>query len=72
MLSRGLARLSPARALELRERLQALEDEFGEDADPDGMPYGVVFALYPMPHPTDDQADDAATADEATMEPTDV
>ena len=36
MLSRGLARLSPARALELRERLQALEDEFGEDAEPDG------------------------------------
>ena len=72
MLSRGLARLSPARALELRERLQALEDEFGEDVDPDGMPYGVVFALYPMPLPTDDQADHAATDDDSAMEPTDV
>ena len=68
MLSRGLARLSPARAAELRERLQHLADEFGEDDEPDGQPYGVVVALYPMPHPTAD----GATDDEAPMEPTDV
>ena len=51
MLSRGLARLTPARAAELRRRLQALEDEFGEDVDPDGEAYGLVFAVYPMPRP---------------------
>jgi DNA-binding transcriptional ArsR family regulator len=51
ILSRGLARLSPARAVELRRRLQAIEDEFGENADPDGDAYGVVFAVYPMPRP---------------------
>jgi DNA-binding transcriptional ArsR family regulator len=66
MLSRGLARLSPARAIELRERLQALEDEFGEDDDPDGRPYGVVVALYPMPDL------DPSTAHASPMEPTDV
>ena len=65
MLSRGLARLSPARAVELRARLQALADEFGEDADPDGQPCGVMVALYPMPHPVERRT-------KSPMEPTDV
>jgi DNA-binding transcriptional ArsR family regulator len=65
MLSRGLARLSPARVVELRRRLQAIEDEFGEDVDPDGQPYGVVFAVYPMPHPADAAASEA-TGPQAT------
>jgi DNA-binding transcriptional ArsR family regulator len=54
MLTRGLARMTPARAHELRERLQALSEEFGDDpgpasADDDGISYGIVFAVYPMP-----------------------
>jgi hypothetical protein len=63
-LSRGLARLSPARAAELRTRLQALYEEFGDDADPDDRAYGFVFALYPMPRPSGVEATD--TDDEAT------
>jgi DNA-binding transcriptional ArsR family regulator len=60
VLSRGLARLSPARAAEFRERLKAIEDEFGEDTDPEGVAYGVVFAVYPMPKPAD-MTDDLST-----------
>ena len=63
ILSRGLARLSPARAVELRRRLQAIEDEFGEDVDPDAAAYGLVFAVYPMPRP-------AAVADDERMDET--
>ncbi|HEY6571552.1 MAG TPA: helix-turn-helix domain-containing protein [Candidatus Limnocylindrales bacterium] len=63
-LSRGLARLSPARAAEFRTRLQALYEEFGDDADPDDRAYGFVFALYPMPRPSGVEATD--TDDEAT------
>ena len=47
-LSRGLARLSPTRAEELRERLRALEEEFDHDDTPDARPYGFVVALYPL------------------------
>jgi DNA-binding transcriptional ArsR family regulator len=47
-LSRGLARLSPARAEELRRRLQALEEEFDNVDAPDAGPYGFVVALYPL------------------------
>jgi DNA-binding transcriptional ArsR family regulator len=61
-LSRGLARLTPARAIEFRQRLQALGEEFGDDgdndlADEDARAYGVVLAVYPMPpavEPSDD------------------
>ncbi|MEO5965605.1 MAG: hypothetical protein ABIR11_09080, partial [Candidatus Limnocylindrales bacterium] len=57
MLSRGLTRLTPARAAELRERLQALSDEFGNDpSTDDDLAYGLVIALYPMP-PTDTTPD---------------
>lgn len=58
VLSRGLARLSPERATELRERLRALEEEFGKDAEPDGHAYGLVFALYPMPAQRKERLDD--------------
>ena len=47
-LSRGLARLTPARAAELRGRLQALEQEFDLDDGEDARPYGLVVALYPL------------------------
>jgi DNA-binding transcriptional ArsR family regulator len=61
MLTRGLARLTPARALELRERLQALSAEFGDDLESrhaDGaQAYGIVLAVYPMP-PMQEPSDD--------------
>ena len=72
VLSRGLARLSPERAAELRERLRALEEEFGDDAEPNGQAYGLVFALYPMPRPSGEAAaDDRTNDDEATEGATD-
>jgi DNA-binding transcriptional ArsR family regulator len=62
MLTRGLARLTPARALELRQRLQALSEEFGGDPEDskagDGsLAYGIVLAVYPMP-PAQEPSDD--------------
>ena len=57
LLTRGLASLSPGRAAELRKRLQAIADEFGDDADPDGDAYGIVLAVYPMP-PAPETSDD--------------
>jgi DNA-binding transcriptional ArsR family regulator len=49
-LSRGLARLSPDRATELRERLTSLLEEYGDDDDaPEAIAWGLVVALYPMP-----------------------
>lgn len=54
LLSRAVARLSPARAEEFRRRLGELEDSF-DAADPEGAaeaegtgPYGMVVALYPL------------------------
>lgn len=47
LLTRGIARLTAARAEELRTRLIALEEEFDHDAD--GEVHGVVLAIYPMP-----------------------
>jgi DNA-binding transcriptional ArsR family regulator len=54
LLVRGLTRLSPERAHELRERMIALVEEFGAtpdtaDADPDAQPFGYLISLYPMP-----------------------
>lgn len=51
LVSRNLVRLSPARAAELRARLQDLAREFDDDppdAAPDALPWGVVLAVYPM------------------------
>jgi DNA-binding transcriptional ArsR family regulator len=65
LLSRGLTRLTAAHAGELRERLTALIDEFGEDdADDGASAWGLVVALYPMPVTDSD-------TDTDTEEPTD-
>jgi DNA-binding transcriptional ArsR family regulator len=56
LLSRGLARLSPDRAAELRSRLEVLETEFEHDDAADGQPYGVLIAVYPLP-PTPEPTD---------------
>jgi DNA-binding transcriptional ArsR family regulator len=50
LLSRGLTRLAPDRATELRERLAGLLEEYAADDDTaDAIPWGLVVALYPMP-----------------------
>ncbi|HEY3334117.1 MAG TPA: helix-turn-helix domain-containing protein, partial [Candidatus Limnocylindrales bacterium] len=65
LLTRGLARLTPPRAAELRKRLQALLDEYGDDpsSDPDGRAFGIVLALYPMP-PTGGDTDPQEPSDD--------
>jgi DNA-binding transcriptional ArsR family regulator len=52
LLSRGVARLSPDRLAELRRRLNELEQEFAEDHEPTGLPFGIVLAVYPLPPAT--------------------
>ena len=47
LVSRGIARLTPARAAEFQARLRALEAEFGDDTEGDA--HGIVLAVYPMP-----------------------
>ena len=50
LVSRGLTRLTPARATELRRRLVELSREFEDDADgEDAQAFGIVLAVYPMP-----------------------
>jgi DNA-binding transcriptional ArsR family regulator len=49
LVSRGLARLTPERAVELRARLVALMDEFTDPEAPDQRPYGFFVAFYPAP-----------------------
>jgi len=61
VLAKVLARLSPARAAEFRERLKDLLRSFDDGvADPDGDAYGFVIGFYPMTGvPADeDPADD--------------
>jgi DNA-binding transcriptional ArsR family regulator len=48
LVSRGMTRLSPERAVELRSRLEALEAEFEHDDAPYGEPYGLLLAVYPL------------------------
>lgn len=68
MVNRGVVRLTPARALELRQRLVALSEEFGDDALTDeSIGYGLVLAVYPMP-PTSDPD----SSSQSPEEPTDV
>jgi DNA-binding transcriptional ArsR family regulator len=57
LVTRGIAHLTPARAAELRRRLQALTDEFGggqdaEDAE-GARTFGVVLAVYPLLDPAE-------------------
>jgi DNA-binding transcriptional ArsR family regulator len=47
LLRQELNRLTPARTAELMDRLTALLDEFDAD-DPEGTPFGVLVALYPV------------------------
>ena len=52
LVTRGLARLTPERAAELRRRLVALEEEFDVDEPgPDTQSYGIVLAVYPIAEP---------------------
>lgn len=59
LLARGLARLSPERAADLRARLVALFDEFSDDsgaAAAPGLPaYGLVLSMYAMPETADSE-----------------
>jgi len=60
LVIRGLARLSPERAAELRERLRALIAEFDtdtRDAAPEDRPFGYLLALYPFPAPAAEPGD---------------
>ena len=49
LVTRGVARLSPARAAEYRRRLLELQDEFSDEDDPAAGSWGVVLAVYPLP-----------------------
>ena len=50
LLSKGLSRLSDARALEFRNRILELFREFDTDPSTDeARPYGLVLGFYPMP-----------------------
>ena len=50
LVSRGLARLTPERATELRNRLVALMDEFTDPEAPRQKPYAFFLAFYPAPN----------------------
>ncbi|HEU0242979.1 MAG TPA: helix-turn-helix domain-containing protein [Candidatus Limnocylindrales bacterium] len=65
LLTRGLTRLTPARTLEFRTRLQALTDEYGDDPanEPDATAIGFVVAVYPMP-PTSGSTDPQEPSDD--------
>lgn len=52
LVSRGLARLTPERATELRTRLVALMDEYTDPEAPGQRPYGFFVAFYPAPAAT--------------------
>ena len=56
LLIRGLTRVHPDRAVELRRRLRELLEEFDADthspAEPGSVPFGYLVALYPFPEST--------------------
>jgi DNA-binding transcriptional ArsR family regulator len=59
LLSRGVALLRPARAAELRARIDALTAEYESDpTDPEAKPYGMLIAMYAVPKTAADPADD--------------
>jgi DNA-binding transcriptional ArsR family regulator len=64
LLIRGLTRVRPEQAAELRRRLRELIDEFELDthdaAEAGAVPFGFLIALYPFPEPqtTDPEATD--------------
>ena len=55
LLIRGLTRIHPDRAAELRERLRGLIAEYDTathaKAEPGSVPFGYLIALYPFPEP---------------------
>ena len=57
LLSKGLARLSHTDAVEFRQRLKDLYEEFGDRSDAGGRPdegrhpFGLLLVLYPMADP---------------------
>jgi DNA-binding transcriptional ArsR family regulator len=59
LLARGLVRLTPERAADLRARLAALFEEFSDDeghAAAPGVPaFGLVLSMYAMPEPTESE-----------------
>ena len=58
ILRQDLKRLRPARAAELKERLNALLEEFDGDADaPDASPFGLLLAFYPVTDRREDSTD---------------
>jgi DNA-binding transcriptional ArsR family regulator len=76
LVTRGLARLTPERAAELRRRLVEIEAEFGNDAPTDGaQPFGVVLAVYPVASPATashrPQPTPTAAPEPESTEPTD-
>jgi DNA-binding transcriptional ArsR family regulator len=52
LITRGVAKLTPQRAGELRTRLAALLDEFHDSEGPLAAPYGLLLAFYPLTIPT--------------------
>jgi hypothetical protein len=52
--------MSPARAAEFRRRLGELAEAFAtmDDSDPEGQPWGVVLAVYPMSAQVKEPSDD--------------
>jgi DNA-binding transcriptional ArsR family regulator len=60
ILAKGLARLTPERAIEFQTRLKALLDSYDDDpTDTEGTPYGFVLGFYPMAGvPVDEAAED--------------
>jgi DNA-binding transcriptional ArsR family regulator len=59
LVRRGMAMFTPARAAELRTRLDALIAEYDTDAsDPAAESYGLLLALYRIPPMSGDAADD--------------
>jgi DNA-binding transcriptional ArsR family regulator len=65
LLTRGLSRLTPARMIEFRTRLQALTDEYGDEpeTEPGATAVGFVVAVYPMP-PSSGSADPQEPSDD--------
>ncbi len=52
ILRQDIKRLTASRAAEFRERLGALLDEFDSgNEEPDGVPFGLLVALYPVVDP---------------------
>jgi len=54
LVTRGMARLTPERAAELRARLVEVVAEFDDADGPDAVPYGFLLGFYRAPLPASD------------------